>query len=73
MHQFKLKTGVAPDHPLDKTTFEEQSRINSPYYLNDDTQYAVCPRCDNPIRIIGLYKRLENTPKPFGRHLRRSI
>jgi hypothetical protein len=73
LHQFKLKTGIAPDYPIDKTTFEEQSRMQEPYYIDEDTQYAVCPRCDNPIQIIGLYKRLENTPRPFGRHLRRSI
>lgn len=73
MHRFKLKTGIAPDYPIDKAVFEEQTRMKKPYYLSEDVQYAVCPRCDNPAQIIGLYKRLENTPRPFGRHMRRSI
>ena len=30
--------------------------------------FAVCPVCDNPIQIIGVYKKLENTDKPYGRH-----
>ena len=30
--------------------------------------FAVCPACDNPIQIIGVYKKLENTDKPYGRH-----
>lgn len=35
--------------------------------------YAVCPACDNPIRIIALYKRHENSPSPYGRHVAESI
>ena len=32
-------------------------------------QYAVCPGCDNPIQIIGLYRLPANVRDPFGRHL----
>ena len=33
------------------------------------TYKAVCPACDNPIQIIGLFKREEEVKrKPYGRH-----
>ena len=32
-------------------------------------QYAVCPECDNPIQIIGLYRLPANVKAPYGRHL----
>lgn len=36
-------------------------------------QFAVCPVCDNPIEIIGLYKRLKNTKRPYGKHYSKSV
>ena len=29
--------------------------------------------CDNPIQLIGLYKKLENTDRPYGKHYNRSF
>ena len=36
-------------------------------------QFAICPQCDNPIQIVGLYKKLKNTDKPYGKHYTRSV
>lgn len=30
--------------------------------------YAVCPICDNPIQIIGLYKKHDEGNHPYGKH-----
>lgn len=36
--------------------------------------YAVCPLCDNPIQLVGLFKEtLEAGRKPYGRHHKGSI
>lgn len=33
--------------------------------------FAICPACDNPIQIVGLYKQLKNTDRPYGKHYNR--
>ena len=35
--------------------------------------FTVCPACDDPIQILGIYKKLENTDKPYGKHYNHSI
>ena len=49
MHNFKLKTGISSEPYYNKNS------------ANEPVQFAVCPQCDNPIEIIGLYKKLKNT------------
>lgn len=41
--------------------------VNTPYEIN------VEPACDNSIQLIGLYKKLENTDRPYGKHYNRSL
>lgn len=77
MDTFKLKTGASVPYTIDKQTFEDLTFKRPPYYQKnsegDIVQYAVCPQCDNPIQIIGLYKKSDNTDKPYGRHCPKSI
>ncbi|CCO24046.1 conserved protein of unknown function [Maridesulfovibrio hydrothermalis AM13 = DSM 14728] len=53
------------------------TRKADPFYQHNDkgeiVQYAVCPDCNNPIQIIGLYTKLKNTDHPYGKHCTRSI
>jgi hypothetical protein len=35
---------------------------------DDDRHYAVCPYCDNPVQLKGLYRRQENSTRPHGSH-----
>ena len=37
--------------------------------------YAVCPLCDNPIQIVGLFRRQEESRahRPYGRHHRGDV
>jgi hypothetical protein len=35
--------------------------------------FAVCPGCDNPIQLIGLFKRVENPKNPYGKHVPHDI
>lgn len=77
MHKFKLKTGIGNVYTIEKFKFEEITKQKPPYYTynekNEKVQYAVCPACDNPIQICGLYKKLKNTNRPFGKHYCGSI
>lgn len=77
MRNFKLQTGSCPVYTISKDEFETQTRKHDLYYrLNSNgepVQYAVCPGCDNPIRLIGLYKKLQNTDRPYGKHHMRDV
>ncbi|MCF8482181.1 MAG: hypothetical protein K9H25_17290 [Rhodospirillum sp.] len=78
MHDFKLKAGSPVVKEITKRTFEQDTGRRAPWYQVNErssgpekgrrSQYAVCPLCDNPIQIIGLYHRPKNTDHPYGRH-----
>jgi|GEM_PF-3430105 len=34
-------------------------------------RYALCPVCNNPVRLVGLYKSVK--PKPYGAHVARNV
>ena len=65
---------------IERTTFERATNKRPPWYRYDDRpgggaqehrygrQYAVCPACNNPIQIIGLYENLAHSNRPYGRH-----
>ncbi|MBZ9559069.1 MULTISPECIES: hypothetical protein [unclassified Modicisalibacter] len=65
------------EKPLDRARFEEETGRRNPWYANNETGekscFAVCPGCDNPIQIIGFYRRSAHTPEPYARHYGRSI
>lgn len=77
MHSFKARTGTAPIYEISKNDFERVTEQKSPYYVHNEknelVQFAVCPICDNPIEIIGLYKQLKNTDRPYGKHFPKTL
>lgn len=52
--------------------FERDPGLYKPYY-KDGACYALCPVCDNPIRLCALYNQNDNSPKPYGRHTGKDI
>lgn len=71
MKKFKLHTGISEIYRISTETYEK-AVANNPNYIhtgrdNVKRYFAVCPACDNPIQLIGLYKKLENTDRPYGR------
>ncbi|MGL4209599.1 MAG: hypothetical protein ACRCTY_09465, partial [Candidatus Adiutrix sp.] len=73
MNVFKLAIGASSVYKIEQTNFEEGNLKKPPFYSfnkkGEPVYYAICPRCDNPIPIIGLYK----SKNPYGRHLPHSI
>lgn len=74
MRRFKLRTGRNPVYDLTRENYRELTKKKSIYtgYGQDGRirNFAVCPVCDNPIQIIGLYKQVKNTPDPYGNIIR---
>lgn len=74
MNVFKVKVGDYNSFEINKKNFEEQTNKLEPYYNEEENKnprcYGVCPVCENPIQIIGLYKIEKDVKnkKPYGRH-----
>lgn len=72
MRKFKTKTGLAESYEINRKNFEEKTRKSPDFTVRGKDgvtrNFAICPSCDNPIQLIGLYKRLENTDRPYGKH-----
>ncbi len=77
MDRFKLYPDERGYERISIDKFESMTRKAYPFYQPNDkgeiVQYAVCPDCNNPVQIIGLYKKLKNTDHPYGKHCTRSI
>lgn len=78
MYIFKLRPEDTTYYDINVNTFETKTEKKFPYYrlrekTDDVSQFAVCPACNNPIQIIGLYIKLAHTNSPYGRHYSTSI
>lgn len=76
MRVYKLQPTAHGESEIERTAFEKDTRKLEPWYqVNGEKQreYAVCPACDNPIQIIGLYEELRHTDRPYGRHTGKRI
>ncbi len=75
MRRFKLVQGDGKPYGITKENFEKLTKKEKPYVMmgadGETRNFGICPACDNPIQLIGLYKKLGNTDKPYGRHYNR--
>ena len=72
MNEYKLHTGISQTYQItNKNDFEEQTGkdLNYQYVGKDGVKrgLGVCPACDNPVRILGLYEKLDKQ-KAHARH-----
>lgn len=74
---FKVETGYATVCKIDRQSYERATGMKKRFRRktrNGESLFAVCPACDNPIQIIGLYRNTpESGKKPYGRHFGQSI
>ncbi|QZA78158.1 hypothetical protein K4H28_01630 [Deefgea tanakiae] len=72
MDVYKLSIEHTSSKMINKDSFEEETRCREPWYQEVSgktrSQFAVCPACDNPIQLIGLYNLPSNVQSPFGKH-----
>ena len=72
MKNFKLKQGNNRVYQISKSVYDEATQKRPLYYdMENDKCYAICPQCDNPIQLIGLYKQIKVSP--YGKHYPHSI
>ena len=75
MREIKFTTNYEPALSFSNKDFKEkyeEKAGNNPGYaqkINGETKHlAVCPRCNNPVVILGVYKQISVTP--HARHVR---
>ena len=72
MDTFKTRPGSSEELLITEENFTNKTKKQFPYVMKENGKNvykAICPACDNPIRIVGLYKREEDVKrKPYGRH-----
>jgi len=78
MDVYKVRVEDTTSTKITAENFERDTLKSPPYYQagkggGEPSHFAVCPACDNPIQIIGLYKKLAHTPTPYGRHHTRGV
>lgn len=76
MKLFKANVADSKAYEISQKNFQHQTKRRSPHYQNKEgrtVHYAVCPACENPIQIIGLYTPAKHTDKPFGKHVKKPI
>ena len=77
MKRFKLKKGEAAVYPVtSKEAFEQLTGRERPYVVKDKAgnqkAFGLCPACENPVQLIGLYKRIRNDAvQPYAKHYNR--
>jgi len=72
MDVYKLWPDEVGGKLIEREGFEADTQRQQPWYQEGGgeraSQFAVCPACDNPIQLIGLYVLPANVKRPFGRH-----
>lgn len=81
MKIFKLHTGNEEARNLTRDNYkeamlelprEERGDYSEPT-VNGRRYFAVCPACDNPTQIIGLYTKSDNVKLPYAKHYNRDL
>lgn len=74
MDVFKTHVGEGKALMINEENFHLATRERKPYVVDSGgvkSFYAVCPECDNPIQLIGLLRRQQDSlpHRPYGRHI----
>ncbi|GHV09417.1 hypothetical protein FACS1894217_13690 [Clostridia bacterium] len=67
MYVCKLKKGNYAIIPIERGMFENKTLKRDMFFREEsggNTPYAVCPECENPVQIVGLY----TMERPYGKH-----
>lgn len=75
MFVFKTRTGLREEFEINAANFMKTTGGRRPYKSvgrdGRNVYYAVCPACDNPVVLVGLYRNergMDRPRRPFGRH-----
>lgn len=71
MKRIKFFIEETTDYPVDVKIYSEHTHGRGAFvqwHNGRENHYAVCPKCDNPAVVLGLFKKIEGNKKPHARH-----
>lgn len=76
MNRIKFSTTETKDYPIEQVLYEQKTGKNPAFFSIDSnghkTYFAICPGCNNPVQLIGLYKKSNHTEVPYAKHICRN-
>ena len=77
MDVFKTRPGINESIPVNNENYMSATKKLPPFCRKraDGSlmYYGVCPLCDNPVQLIGLFKSEPDSIKPYARHHKGTI
>lgn len=75
MREVKFHKGLSKVYGISRSEFLEATKESEPYmqYVKGKKEaFALCPLCENPVKLLGVYARLEKQ-SPHARHFKNDI
>lgn len=72
MQTFKATIEDNKEYEVTETDFKIACKVNRELE-KDGSYYGICPHCDGPVQLIGLYKQKNSATVPYARHTTDSI
>lgn len=75
MKEVKYRLGKTRVYEVSLKNFKELTQEKYPYMQIDSSgkvAYAICPLCENPAKLLGVYAKLEKQ-EPHARHIKKNI
>lgn len=76
MKIFKIKTGPCQSYDISKENFEIATNKDEKYINKTGIKtryFVICPACDNPIILLGMYKTMKDKCKNTGVYQKNNI
>ena len=76
MKRYKTQPAQSLYRSITVEHFEADTGKRWPFYQQDgdkEQHFAVCPACNNPIQILGLYQKTGVSEGPFAKHYPKSV
>lgn len=70
MKFFKISPESNEDLKVNREKFEI-ARLQNPNLHQNDICYGICPYCDSPVQLLGIFRKIET--KPYGKHCGKDI
>lgn len=73
--EVKFHKGFSKLYEVSLENFKKATKENDKYKKkgpDGNEAYAICPLCENPVKLLGVYRKLEKQ-RPHARHCRKSV
>ena len=70
MRFFKISQYDREEYPVNRENFD-LARSRNKMLFQGESCYGICPYCDSPVQLIGIFRKTENVP--YGKHCGKDV